>query len=71
MKIFCEHCGGVIVNPIPHQKYHSECAKIVAKERDKLRYMKPVKKKTLSEINQEAREHGMTYGQYIAYRKEH
>jgi hypothetical protein len=66
------------MNPIPHQKYHSECAKIVAKEKgaewrrnNRLNRPAPAKKKTLSEINQEAREHGMTYGQYIAYRKEH
>ena len=79
MEVFyCEHCGGALIKVSPQQKYHPECARIVQKERDRIRHMnnrlnpKPTPTKrnpTLSELSKKAREKGMTYGQYVAYMK--
>ena len=78
----CERCGVTYIPASKRQKYCKECRKAVQREwerkYDKKRRearKKPVKENpvqqpvlTLAQAVKEARERGMTYGQYISWR---
>lgn len=76
----CECCGVTYIPTGTRQKYCEDCRKSIKREYDK-RYLKehpkkkPVKERpvqqpvlTLAQAAKEARERGMTYGQYISWR---
>lgn len=67
----CAYCGSDFVYNIHNKQYCSkECAyafKLKSeKEERKAHKTKPKKGKTVRDIAREAREHGMTYGKYVA-----
>lgn len=69
-KIKCAVCGKEFISSGTGRKYCSdECKKEARRQRDKARYEKnnPNRNRSLVEMAVEAREHGMTYGQYVVY----
>lgn len=78
----CERCGVTYIPASKRQKYCKECRKVLQKEwarkyekKRREARKKPVKENpvqqpvlTLAQAAKEARERGMTYGQYISWR---
>lgn len=78
----CERCGVTYIPTGTRQKYCKECRKVLQKEwvrkyekKRREARKKPVKENpvqqpvlTLAQAAKEARERGMTYGQYISWR---
>ena len=67
----CECCGKTFVQTGHARKYCTdECAREMKRSQMKVVHSKkekPKKKNTLREINKKAKEHGMSYGMYVAY----
>lgn len=69
-KLKCAVCGCEFVSSSTGRKYcGDECKKEAGRQQDKIRHEKnnPYRNRSLVEMAVEAREHGMTYGQYVAY----
>ena len=65
-KRVCQYCGKEFISQNPHAKYCCEkCRREYYKSKPKPVVENEVKKKTLAEINEEARNAGMTYGKYV------